>query len=75
MPDWVVLILGVLILALIFADRHRVRDAWRNPSRWYAVWNFDETWDSRAPSQPLSVVLGIVLGVAAIVYGVVGILT
>ena len=69
MFDWFAIVLGVGLLALVFSDRGNIGAAWRAPSRW---WTRDpaEYVESRRPSQPLNVVLGIGLGVICIVYGV-----
>ncbi len=69
MGDWLAIVLGAGLLALVFIDRGNIRAAWRAPSRW---WTRDpsEYIESRRPSQPLNVVLGIGLGVICIVYWV-----
>lgn len=74
LPDWLVLALGVVILGMIYLDRREIATAWRRPA---SPWSRDseEAARSRAPSQPLNLVLGLVLGVAAVVYGVVGLVT
>jgi hypothetical protein len=69
LPGWVGIVIGVAILALVLSDRGGIRAAWRNPARWWSR-EPGEYWRSRAPSQPLNVVLGLVLGTAAVVYGV-----
>jgi hypothetical protein len=68
MPDWLILVFGVVILALVASDRRNIGSAWKNPARWWG-WRSDEYWRSRAPSQPLNVLLGLGLGIAAVVYG------
>ncbi len=67
MPDWAGIVLGVVILAFVYSDRRLIGRAWRNPARF---WRADEGWEARAPSQPGNAVAGIILGVAAIAYGV-----
>lgn len=70
--DWVALIAGVALLGLVWSDRKNVRQAWRKPARW---WRPSEGFDAQAPSQPFNLVAGCVLGVAAVVFGVIGLLT
>jgi hypothetical protein len=72
MNDWIVLIAGLALLGLTWSDRKNVRQAWKQPARW---WRPREQWDARAPSQPLNLVLGTVLGGAAVVFGVLGLVT
>jgi hypothetical protein len=72
MPDWFAIVIGVVLLALVFSDRSRIREAWSSPKSW---WKPSEYWESRSPSQPLNVVLGVVLGVAAIIYGLASLLS
>jgi RsiW-degrading membrane proteinase PrsW (M82 family) len=72
MSDGLVLIVGLALLGLTWSDRKNVRQAWRKPARW---WRLREYWDARAPSQPLNLVLGTVLGGAAVVFGVLGLVT
>lgn len=67
MPAWAGIILGIVILAFVFADRQLIGRAWRKPARF---WRLDEAWESRAPSQPCNVAAGLILGLAAIAYGV-----
>jgi hypothetical protein len=75
MPDVVILLVGLVILALVFADRDRVREAWRRPARWYAFRNPEEVMEARSPAQPGNVLVGIILGAAAVIYGIVGLVT
>ena len=72
MPGWFAIVIGVALLALVLSDRSRIREAWRSPASW---WKPSEYWESRSPSQPLNVVIGIMLGLAAIIYGVVSLLS
>ena len=67
MPDWAGIILGVVILALVFSDRRDIGRAWRRPARF---WRADEGFEARAPSQPGNALAGVILGLAAIAYGV-----
>jgi len=67
-----VLAAGVLILGMIWSDRAKIGTAWRRPARF---WKRDEYWESRAPSQPLNVVAGVILGLAAVTYGIVTLVT
>ena len=70
MTGLLLLLVGVALLWLVWWDRGKIRRDWKNPARW---WSFrtGEYWRSRSPSQPLNVVLGTVLGLAAVVYGVI----
>ncbi len=74
MPDWLILAIGVTILAMIYSERGAIGPAWRQPARF---WSRDpqEHLRSRGPAQPLNLVLGVVLGVGAVVYGVVALVT
>jgi hypothetical protein len=72
MNDWVALIAGLALLGLTWSDRKNVRLAWKKPARW---WRPREHWAARAPSQPLNLVLGCLLGGAAVVFGVLGLVT
>jgi hypothetical protein len=74
MPDWLPILLGVALLGLVWSDRRRIRNAWRRPARFWAR-DPVEGFGAQAPSQPLNLALGLVLGIAAIVYGVVGLIT
>lgn len=65
------IVLGVALLGLVVGDRKNIGSASRKPSRWFRQ---EEYWDSRSPSQPLNVVLGVGLGLAALIYGVVTLL-
>lgn len=69
MTDWAILLLGVGLLVLVALDRRGIGPAWRKPARW---WSRDpvEGFASQAPSQPLNLLLGILLGCAAVAYGV-----
>lgn len=70
MLGWMALLLGIVVLCLVFTDRRDISAAWRRPARWWSR-NPDELFRSRAPSEPLNVVVGVMLGVAAVVYGIV----
>ena len=72
-PNWLVLVLGVVMLWLVWSERHAIASSWRRPARWWRR-DADEYIRSRSPSQPLNVVLGVTLGLAAIVYGIVALL-
>jgi hypothetical protein len=65
---WIGIVVGLFLLGMVFSDRGKMRQAWRSPARW---WKPAEVTDSREPAQPLNVILGLVLGAAALVYGVV----
>jgi hypothetical protein len=73
-PDWLAIVVGAAVLALVWTDRRDLGSAWRSPAKW---WSRDagESADSRSPAQPLNAVLGVVLGTAAIVYGIVALIT
>lgn len=74
--DWLLLSLGLALLALVFLHRRDIPAAWRNPARWWAAWRDPaEYMESRSPSQPLNVVLGVGLGMAAVIYAVVSLLS
>jgi hypothetical protein len=73
-PDWLAIVIGLALLGLVWSDRRGIGRAWRRPARFWSR-DADEAFRSRAPSQPLNVVLGVTLGVAAIVYGVIGLIT
>jgi len=64
---WIGIAAGVLLLGLVLSDRNKIRQAWRAPARW---WRPNEYIESREPSQPLNVILGLVLGIAALAFGV-----
>lgn len=68
MADWVALLFGLALLSLVIWDRRNIAQAWRQPARW---WSANEHMDSSAPSQPLNVVLGLLLGGGAVAYGVI----
>lgn len=68
MTGWLGIVIGVFLLVMVFADRGSIRDSWRSPARW---WVRREYQTSREPSQPLNVILGVVLGLAALIYGIV----
>jgi hypothetical protein len=72
MSDWMILIVGLALLGLMWSDRKHVRQAWKQPARW---WRPRENFDAQAPSQPFNFVLGCVLGAAAVVFGIVGLVT
>jgi hypothetical protein len=69
MTGLVPLLAGAALLWLVWSDRRNLRREWMNPARW---WSFKaaEPWRSRSPSQPLNVVLRTVLGLSAVVYGI-----
>jgi hypothetical protein len=73
-PDWLVLGLGLVILGMIYADRRGIADAWRSPA---SPWSRDrdEAMRSRSPSQPVNLMFGLPLGVAAVIYGTIGLVT
>jgi hypothetical protein len=71
MPDWAGIVLGVVVLAFVHSDRRFIRGAWQSPARF---WRADE-FEARTPSQPGNLVAGVLLGVAAIAYGVVALVT
>jgi hypothetical protein len=71
--DWLVIVIGVALLVLVWSDRREIGRDWRHPARFWAR-DPRESFRSRAPSQPLSAILGVVLGIAAIAYGVVALL-
>lgn len=73
MPDWLILMLGLVILAMVISDRRDIPAAWRRPARWWSR-DPEEYWRSRAPSQPLHVVLGMILGTGAVVYGAIALI-
>jgi hypothetical protein len=58
---------GTVILAMIWSDRHKIPSAWRKPARF---WRTGEYMESREPSQPFNWTVGLLVGIAAIVYGV-----
>lgn len=68
------LLVGVALLWLVWSDRRDIRRDWKNPAQW---WSFKtgEYWRARAPSQPLNAVLGTALGLAAVVYGVIALVS
>ena len=72
MSDWMILVVGLALLGLMWSDRKNVRQAWKEPARW---WRPRENFDAQAPSQPFNFVLGCVLGVAAVVFGILGLVT
>jgi hypothetical protein len=69
MTGLVPLLAGAALLWAVWSDRGNVRRDWKSPARWWAF-KTDEHWRSRSPSQPLNVVLGTVLGLGAVVYGI-----
>jgi hypothetical protein len=69
MTGLVPLLAGAALLWLVWSDRGNIRRDWKKPARWWSV-KADEALRSRSPSQPLNVVLGTVLGLGAVVYGV-----
>lgn len=70
----VILILGFVILALVFDDRTDIRRNWSLPARFYSR-NPIEGMDARPPSQPGNVLAGLVVGLGAVIYGLVSLLT
>lgn len=68
MTGWIGVVCGLFLLGMVFSDRGKIRQARRSPARW---WKPGEFTESRGPAQPGNVILGVVLGVAALVYGVV----
>lgn len=68
MPNWLILVIGLIILGLVVADFGAARNAWRSPSRW---WRANEAMDSRKPAQPGNLLVGLLLGGAATIYGIV----
>jgi len=70
--ELLVLLAGVLLLWMVWSDRGDIERYWKNPARF---WRADEYLRAGSPSQPLSVVLGTVLGGCAVVYGVVALVT
>lgn len=72
-PDWLALVLGIVILWLVFSERRDIAWSWRHPARWWSR-DPEEYMRSRSPSQPLNVLVGMALGVAAIVYGIVALI-
>jgi uncharacterized membrane protein HdeD (DUF308 family) len=72
MHGWFAIVVGAALLALVFSDRSRIREAWGSPASW---WRPSEYWASRSPSQPLNVAVGVVLGLAVVIYGVVSLLS
>ena len=73
MKGVVSILLGLALLALVYSDRHDLRSSWSNPAKWYSR-DVGEIVDSRRPSQPLNAVAGVVLGLAAVIYGVIELL-
>ena len=71
MADWAILLFGIALLGLVGWDARNIRAAWDRPARW---WSATEYMDSRRPSQPLNLLLGLLLGLAAITYGLVALL-
>lgn len=74
MSDWLILILGIVILALVFDDRSDIRRNWSRPARFYSR-NVAEGMEARSPSQPGNVLAGLLVGLAAVIYGLVSLLT
>jgi hypothetical protein len=70
-PGWAGIVIGCALLALVVSDAANISNAWRSPARW---WKPVEYWRSRQPSQPLNIVLGITLGIAALVYGIISLI-
>lgn len=72
--NWVGIIVGLGLIALVVSDRSETKRNWSSPAQWWSR-NPKEYWTSRGPSQPLNVVLGLFLGIAALSWGVIGLLT
>ncbi|HEX6695733.1 MAG TPA: hypothetical protein VF080_03035, partial [Solirubrobacteraceae bacterium] len=72
--DWLVLLLGLVLLGMVFSERHDVPRAWKRPSSWLTR-DPQEAMRSRAPSQPLNAVLGVILGLGAVVYATIALVT
>lgn len=68
MTGWIGIAVGLFLLAMVFSDRSNMRQAWRSPARW---WKPGEVTESSRPAQPLNVILGLVLSIAALAYGIV----
>jgi hypothetical protein len=69
MTGLVLLLAGAALLWAVWSDRGNIRRDWKNPARWWSS-KADEQFRSRSPSQPLNVVLGTVLGLGAVVCGI-----
>ena len=67
MTGWIGVAAGVFLLGMVVSDRDKIRQAWRAPARW---WRTNEYMESREPSHPLNVILGLGLGIAALTYGI-----
>ena len=67
-----ILAAGLLLLYGVWSDRGNIRSAWKQPAAW---WRRGEYLKSRDPAQPLQLVLGTGLGIAAVIYGVVSIVS
>jgi hypothetical protein len=65
---------GIVLLWLVWSERGSIRRDWANPARFWAI-KSDEAVRSRAPSQPFNVVVGTLLGTAAVVYGVISLVS
>ena len=72
MTSVLILLLGVVMLWMLWSDRGGIKRDWRAPAN---SWRVDEAWRSRAPSQPALLVVGTPVAVAAVVYGVVSLVT
>ena len=64
----ILIALGVFLIGTVLWSWRDIRPAWCNPARW---WKTDEYTDSRSAAQPFNVLAGLVLGIAALAYGVV----
>ena len=74
MTDLIVLGLGLVMLWMIYADRGRIREQWDRPPT--GSWNDPDTIERlNAPSHPSKLMFGLPLGIAAVIYGVVGLVT
>ena len=74
MDNWVGIAVGVALIGLVFSDRRDIKRDWHSPARWWSR-KPGEYQASRSPSQPLNVVLGLLLGTAAVIWGLIGLLT
>jgi hypothetical protein len=74
MADLAILLVGLVVLALIWSERDEITTAWSAPSRW---WSRDPqgAFRARAPAQPGNLIIGGILGVAAVIYGALALLT
>lgn len=73
-PDWAGIPIGLALLGLVFMERRRAAPVWRNPARRWSP-DPEEFLEAGSAAQPLKVVLGETLGLAAFVWGVVSVLS